>query len=78
MHSGRNIGKVMTFFTKLEPTLRALRVNISNKKITKLVECNYLFSLHVYDYEHANLCSLHLVYVIWFHHNKLEKPYLVA
>ena len=38
------------------------------------------FSPHVYDYEHANVCWLHLVYIsiIWFYHIQLEKSYLVA
>ena len=44
MHSGRNIDEVMILFRKHEPTLRSLKVIISNTKITNFVQCNSFVS----------------------------------
>ena len=64
IHSGRNIDEVMLFFRKHERTLRSLKVLISNKKKSQIsYNVNLSFALHVYDYEHVNVCFLHFVYV---------------
>ena len=79
IHSGRNINEVMIFFRKHEPTLKSLNVRISNKKITNFVQRNSIVcSACVWLWACWCLLSSTCISVIWFHHIKLEKPYLVA
>ena len=64
----------MIFFKEHEPTPRALKVNISNKKITNFVECNsFVCSVCVCLWACSCLLSFFCISVICFHHIKLEK-----
>ena len=72
------MGEVLIFFKKHKPTLERWN-SVFPKKIIKFVECNFpVCSTCVWLWLCWCLLTWFGISVIWLHHIKLEKPYLVA